>query len=184
MLLVDRRRQHDDLAGAARRQRKACFVALTRPALQAPREAARSSTRSRARCDSSACLPRKARAMSVLLGTSAGQASPSARTSANKTGRVASETIALSSRTTLRHASTTSAPDASSASTSSSRSGRSSPRAIRRAAGVFITSDALSTSAVSAGMSAWRAACSARASAARAAFVRRRRIAIPVTTSS
>ena len=49
---------------------------------------------------------------------------------------------------------------------------------------MFSTSDALSTSAVSAGMPAWRAARSARASAARAAFVRSRRIAIPATTSS
>ena len=42
----------------------------------------------------------------------------------------------------------------------------------------------IATSDVSAGIRAWRAACSARASAARAAFVRRRRIAIPATTSS
>ena len=47
-----------------------------------------------------------------------------------------------------------SAFDASSASTSSSSSGRSSPLAIRRAAGVSSTRDALSTSAVSAGMRA------------------------------
>jgi hypothetical protein len=45
---------------------------------------------------------------------------------------------------------------------SSRRRRHSSPRAIRRAAGVFLTLDALSTSAVSAGMSASRAACSAR----------------------
>src|SRR5712672_1530192 len=77
-----------------------------------------------------------------------------------------------------------SAFDASNASTSSSRRSRSSPLAIRRAAGVFRTRDALSTSAVSGGIRAWRAAHSARASAARAAFVRRRRIAIPATTSS
>ena len=55
---------------------------------------------------------------------------------------------------------------------------------ISRAAGVFRTLSALSTSAVSAGMRAWRAASSARASAARASFVRRRRIAIPASTSS
>src|SRR5439155_24079195 len=61
---------------------------------------------------------------------------------------------------------------------------RSSPLAIRRAAGVFRTRNALSTSAVSAGIRARRAARSARASAARASFVRRRRIAIPATTSS
>ena len=54
------------------------------------------STRSRARCDSSACLAPKARATSsVARSTSAGQASASARTSANSTGRVASETVAL-----------------------------------------------------------------------------------------
>ena len=46
------------------------------------------------------------------------------------------------------------------------------------------TRDALSTSAVSAGMSASRAARPARASAARAVFVRSRRIAMPATTSS
>src|SRR5439155_11831603 len=45
-------------------------------------------------------------------------------------------------------------------------------------------SGAPSTSAVRAGIRAWRAARSARASAARAAFVRRRRMAIPATTSS
>jgi len=56
--------------------------------------------------------------------------------------------------------------------------------AIGRAAGVCRTRDALSTSAVSAGMRAWCATRLARASAARAAFVLRRRIAIPATTSS
>ena len=43
---------------------------------------------------------------------------------------------------------------------------------------------ALSTSAISAGIPAWRAARAARASAARAEVVRSRRMAIPATTSS
>ena len=71
-----------------------------------------------------------------------------------------------------------------SASTSSSRRGRSSPRAIRRAAGLSRTREALSTSAVSAGIRASRASRAALARAARAVFVRKRRIAIPATTKS
>ncbi len=61
---------------------------------------------------------------------------------------------------------------------------RSSPVVSRRAAGVFNTRNALSTSAVNAGIRACRAASSARASAARAGFARRRRTAIPATTNS
>ena len=142
------------------------------------------STRKRARCDSSATLALNASKISAALGTSAGQASPRARASANRIGRVASDLRASASRTANRHASTTSASDASNASTSVRRRSRSSPRAIDRAAGVSSASRALCTSAVSAGMFARRAARSASASAARAAFVRRRRIAIPATTSS
>jgi hypothetical protein len=127
-----------------------------------------------------------------LPGTPARGASPSARRPAMprpargraRTAPLASETTCSASRTTRRHASTTIVPDASSASTSSSRRSRSEPRAMRRAAGVLRTSDALSTSAVSAGIRAARAARPARASAARAAFVRRRRSAIPAPTSS
>ena len=184
MLLFDRRRQHDDLACAAWHQRKA---SLRRAHVgQHPQLHAKSphlDPQPRAMRLIGVVRPEGAREERAR-GTSPGQASPSARASANKTGRVASETTMPAPRTTWRHASTTSAPDARSVSTSSSRSGRSSPRAISRAAGVSITSDALSTSAVSAGMSASRAACRARASAARAAFARRHRIAIPTTTSS
>ena len=79
---------------------------------------------------------------SVSRGTSPGHASPSARARANNTGRLASETTVPSSRTTWRHASTMNAFDASNASTSSSRRSRSSPFAIRRAAGVFRTRQA------------------------------------------
>ena len=61
--------------------------------------------------------------------------------------------------------------DACNASTSSSKRSRSSPRAINRAAGVSRTHNALSTSAVSAGIPASCAARAARASAARAVFV-------------
>src|ERR1700682_1822801 len=59
--------------------------------------------------------------------------------------------------------------DASNASTSSSRRSRSSPLAIRRAAGVFRTTNALSTSAGSAGIRAWRAARWALAASERSA---------------
>src|SRR5579884_3851433 len=160
------------------------FVALTPASVRSAPRSRPTSTRNRARCDSSANFPPNARASSAPLGTSSGQASPSARASANNTGRLASEITVCASRTTWRHASTTSAFDSSNASTSSSRRRRSSPRAIRRVAGVLRTRDALSTSAVSAGMPAMRATRSARASAARAVFVRRRRIAIPATVSS
>ncbi len=127
---------------------------------------------------------RNARARSVSRDTSPGQASPSARASANNTGRVQARPPcwrhARRDGTHPRQAPSTRAalrpPRAS--------RGRSSPCAMRRAAGVFEKQDALSTSAVSAGIPAWRAARSARASAARAVFVRRRRIAIPATTSS
>ena len=61
------------------------------------------------------------------------------------------------SRTTRRHASTTSAGEASNASTSSSTRSRSSCRAIRRAAGALSTRVAPSTSAASAGIRASRA---------------------------
>ena len=137
MLLHRRWRQHDDVAGAARRQREAAL--RSRRCRRAAPSTSRSrpiSTRSRARCDSSACLARNARASSTSRDTSPGHASASARASANSTGRVASEITLPASRTTWRQASTTSAFDANSASTSSSRSGRSSPRAISRAAGV------------------------------------------------
>jgi len=70
-----------------------------------------------------------------------------------------------------RQASTTSALDASNASTSSSiEESLLATRDSERAAGVFSTRDALSTSAISAGMPAWRAARSARASAAARCF--------------
>ncbi len=160
------------------------FVALTFANVPSSTRSLPTSTRSRARCDSSACLPRKTSAISLSLDASAGQASPSARTSVNNTGRVASETAVPAQRTTLRQASTTSTLDAKRSSTSLSRRGRSLPREIKRAAGVFSTSDARLTSALSAGMHASRAACSARASAARASFVCRRRIAIPEANSS
>ncbi len=163
---------------------KPCFVARTSARDRSSARRRPISTRNRARWDSSACLARKARARSVALGTSSGQASPSARASAKSTGRVASETTRFSFRTTLRQASTTSAPEESSVSTSSMRRDRSPPLPIRRATGASSTSDALSTSAVSAGMSASRAARSARASDIRAAFACRRRMAMPAMTSS
>jgi len=56
-------------------------------------------------------LPRNARATSPSLDTSAGQASPRARTKREQDRTRRSEMIMPASRTTLRHASTTSTPD-------------------------------------------------------------------------
>ena len=122
--------------GAARAQ----SLASSRSRRRAGRSIARSrpiSTRSRARCDSSACFARNARASSVSsarLRARLRRARGRARTAP---GAWRARPPCSASRTTWRHASTTSAFDASSASTSSSRRRRSSPRAIRRAAGVF-----------------------------------------------
>ena len=109
---------------------------------------------------------------------------PAPARSANSTGRVASGTVARPSCTTLRQASTIRAGESSSASTSSSSNTRSLPRVISRAAGCSSSSATLSTSAVSAGNAGDSAACSARASALRAGFVLRRRIAMPAPASS
>ena len=93
MLLLDRPRQHDDLARAARHQRKALrWSRSRRPAAAAPPAAARSRPAAARDAIRRRAVPRKARAMSVPRGTSAGHASPSARASANSTGRLASET--------------------------------------------------------------------------------------------
>ncbi|MNC07727.1 hypothetical protein D3C75_552830 [compost metagenome] len=108
------------------------------------------STRSRARWDSSESFRRNARAISVSRATSAGQASARVRASTNRIGRVASDTDMPQPRTTYRQASTTNAVEPSKASTSSSSSARSSPRAIRRAAGATSRRATCSTSAISA----------------------------------
>ena len=93
MLLFDGPRQHDDLACAARRQRETLASSRSRrPASEASVRSRPTSTRNRARCDSSASFAPNARATSASLGTSPGHASPSARASANNTGRLASET--------------------------------------------------------------------------------------------
>ena len=73
-----------------------CVVAVTSAKPLSVRRSRPISTRSRARCDSSASFAPKARARSMPLGTSPGQASASARASANNTGR-------LFSGTTVRH---------------------------------------------------------------------------------
>ncbi len=101
------------------------------------------STRNRMRCDSSTCFAPNALARRISLETSPGHASPRARASANNTGRVRSDTTARELRTTFRQASTMRAFEVSKVSTSSSRSGRASPFAIRRAAWVFRTFNAL-----------------------------------------
>ena len=105
---------------------------------QCPREAARSSTRSRARCDSSACFARKARAISVLarhvvgpgLGQRAGEREQDrARRKRNDHRACVAHDITagvhhkrVRCRAAPRHR--------------RAAEGRSSPRAIRRAAGV------------------------------------------------
>jgi hypothetical protein len=87
MLLFDGPGQHDDLASAARRQRK---TSLGRAHLgHRPKDGAKPPY-----------FHSQARAMSVSLGTSPGHASPSARAIANNTGRLASEITLLSARTT------------------------------------------------------------------------------------
>jgi hypothetical protein len=157
------------------------FVALTPASVRSTVRSRPTSTRNRARCDSSASFAPNA----------AQRACPSARLRVTlRPARVRARTTpdALRARPPcVRHARHNGTrprrvPSTSVALQHPRAGGRSSPRAIRRAAGVLRTRDALSTSAVSAGR-AWRAARSARASA-RAAFVRRRRIAIPATTSS
>ena len=85
------------LAGVSAKPR---FVALTPASAPSAARSRPTSTRSRTRCDSSACFARNARATSVSLGTSSGHASPSARASANNTGRLASDTTVPASRTT------------------------------------------------------------------------------------
>ena len=163
---------------------KPSVVALTSARRLSLKRSRPISTRSRARCDSSACFARNTVATSALLGTSTGQTSPSARASVNNTGRVVNGTMVFPWRTTCRHASTTSAPEANRFSTSSSVRSRSSPCAIKRAAGVLMRRDVLSTSAISAGMRARRAARLASTSATRALFVSKRQIAIPAIASS
>ena len=157
-----RRRQHDDLACAARR--KPCLVALTSASVRSSTRSRPTSTRNRARCDSSACLPSEG----------VRRACSSARLRAGlHPARVQARTIPGASRARppwlrpARHGGRRPrpAPSTPGALRPPRAGGRSSPRAIRRAAGVLITRDALSTSAVSAGIFASRAARSARASA-------------------
>ena len=69
------------------------FVAVTSARVRSALRSRPTSTRRRARYDSSARFARNARATSASLGTSPGHASPSARASANNTGRFASEII-------------------------------------------------------------------------------------------
>ena len=75
------------------------FVALISASGRSNLRSRPTSTRSRARCDSSATFARNARVMSDSLGTSPGHASPSARASSNNTGRLASLITASAWRT-------------------------------------------------------------------------------------
>ena len=159
MLLLDRRRQHDDLArarAAPARSRASsrsrwpasaapCAAARSRPATgrDAIRRRASPGRRARGACPAPRlpATPRRARGR-ARTAPGASRARPPCRRRARHDG------------TRPRRApATPAAPRPPRAGAS-----RSSPRAIRRAAGVSRTRDALSTSAVSAGMPASRAA--------------------------
>lgn len=107
MFLFHWPRQYDDLAYPCGASANPSFVALMPASDRSALRRRPISTRNRARCDSSVNLAPNARASSTSLGTSPGHASPSARASANNTGRLASgTTTVLAVRTALRHAST------------------------------------------------------------------------------
>ena len=75
------------------------FVALTSASVRSILRSRPASTRSPARCDSSASVEPKARAISTSLATSPGHAAQAFGQSANSTGRVARETALLLWRT-------------------------------------------------------------------------------------
>ena len=186
----DRRMLGRRPAAPARRPRGAWRGASAKPRCVAPMPASgrsirRSrpiSTRSRARCDSSASLPPNApRDQQLARGIAGpGLGQRAGEREQDRAPRQRHHACAGRGPDAGRRR-RPSAPEACSASTSSSRSGRSAPPAISRAAGVRSARDALSTSAISAAIPACRAARSARASAARAAAARSRRRAIPAS---
>ena len=166
MLLFDGPRQHDDLACAARRQRK--------PSLRRAHVGQR--PKHRAKPPDFDSQPRAMRFIGdASLRMRARRACPSARLRATlRPARVRARTAPDAWRARppcVRHARHDGTRPRRVPSTPATlrppRAGGVAPRhcAIRRAAGVFRTRDALSTSAVSAGIPAWRAARSARASA-------------------
>ena len=185
MLLFDGRRQHDDLARAARRQRKAVLSrAHVCQRAEVPREAARlrpatvrdaihrrasPGRRARAACSSARLRarlrPARGRARTI---PGASRARPPCRRHARHGGT--HRRRAPSTPTALRH------PRAGGAAPRHARSGA--PRACSGRGMRFRPPPSAQ------GCPLARAARSARTSAARAAFVRSRRIAIPATTSS
>ena len=186
VLLLDRPRQHDDLARAARRQREA---ALRRAHAGQRREHPRAAGRSRRAAARDAIRRRASRRTRAPAARRAARrrATPRRARGRARTAPAASRasTTVAASRTTWRHASTTSASEASSASTSSSSSGRSlAARDQPRRRRVEDARTRFRPPPSEPGCAASRAARSARASAARAACVRSRRIAMPATTSS
>ena len=156
MLLFDRR------APAPRPRVRGAAPAQIRPSSRSHRRAAAASlrsrpisTRNRARCDSSACFARNARASSVASRHVVGQASASARASANSTGRrrERDHRVVRRARHSGRHPrralSTPAALRPRRAAEGAPRRAQSgAPRACSR------TRDALSTSAISAGIPA------------------------------
>ncbi len=183
MLLFDRPRQHDHLAGAARRQRK--------PSRRRAHPGQRPQHRAKPPgLDPQPCAMRSYRRAS--LGMPAQRALPETRLRAMpRPAREPAQTTPDAVRARppclrhARHAGTH--PRRAPSMPATPRLPRAAADAPRhalsgRAAGVFSMTDALSTSAISAGIPASRAARSARTSAARAGLVRRCRIAIPATT--
>ena len=131
--------EHDGLACAARRRQRKPSLRRAHVG-QCPKHPPQTPDLDpqRARCDSSACFDPNARATRVSSYTSPGQASPSARASANNTGRFASETTLP--RVTQRHDGTRPRRMLSTPATlRPPRAGGVAPRqrAVRRPAGMF-----------------------------------------------
>ena len=161
------------------------FVALTSASVRSSARSRPISTRNRARCDSSACLPpegaRDQRFPRHVAGPRFSQRA--SQCEQHRTRRERNHRVPGHARHCGRHP-----PPAppTPAALRPLQAGAGAPRHARSGAprACSATRDALSTSAVSAGISASRAARSARASAARAVLIRSRRIAMPATTSS
>ena len=181
---LDRRRQHGyrsrraalstKTLASSRSIRQRCSALRSRPI----------STRSRARCDSSACLPGRRARSACPRDTSSGHASPSARPARTAPDASQAEQSSSAARTTLRQASTTTLRRRAAASTSSSRRSRFSPRADHPGGRRVEDARRPVDLGRQRGDPSSRAQRVGPTSAALAASVRRRRIAIPATTSS
>ena len=183
MLLFDRPRQHDDLACAPRRQRKASRRRVhvrERSKLERSRP---TSTRNRARCDSSAYLARNARARAYSSARPRAmlrRARVQARTKPDAS-RARPRCLRRARHDGMRPRRAPSKP----ATLQPPRAGGPLARHAQSGAPQACSgSDALSTSADERGDTRIARGAFGAASAARAVFARSRRIAIPATTSS